>query len=245
MGITTLFEISPTTEFLEQSPQQFFNFFLKQKLAAQGIVEGDNFRFGHHRVGDIALLHELSKKGGINLEIIKPIMHEGYVISSTAIRQALLIGDIETANTFLGRPYSITGNVVIGEQRGRTLGFPTANLAEIETLIPGSGVYQGRVTLNNKTLMAAIHLGENLTFQGQTKKVEVHIIEFSGDLYGQQLTVDFLQKIRDIRKFSGKEELLQQIRLDIQSIVDTDDNDPNASFLSLDITKLRNQLENS
>jgi riboflavin kinase/FMN adenylyltransferase len=142
----------------------------------------------------------------------------GVVVSSSRVRAALDRGDIAAASRLLGRPYRLHGQVADGQKRGRTLGFPTANLDPLFTLAPGDGVYAVRVPLpdGNGTRAGAANVGPNPTFGENARKVEVHLIDFSGDLYGQELAVDFLARLRDTRPFAGVADLLEQLRHDVE-----------------------------
>jgi riboflavin kinase/FMN adenylyltransferase len=207
----------------ELSAEEFFQQFIRQRLGCRGIVEGPNFRFGKDRLGDVELLELLCREASIQSEIVTPIQTESALISSSRIRQSLSTGDIAAANAMLATNYQVTGQVVGGAKRGRKLGFPTANLSDVRTLLPADGVYGGKYVRENQSYKAAIHIGPNPTFGESSKKTEVHLLDFSGDLYGQQLTVSFQQRVRGIETFSSKQALLDQIELDLTQIRSQDD----------------------
>ncbi len=205
-------------EFLQLSPRQFFDEIIQKKLQAVGMVEGENFCFGHQRSGNITTLQTLCNQFDIELDILKPVKIDGEAVSSTRIRNAITAREMQQAVTLLGHPYCLKGNVISGEKRGRELGFPTANLSDIKTLIPAEGVYAGIVHHANSDWIAAINVGSNPTFEQNQQKIEVHLLDYQGDLYHQELTVGFLQEIRSVKQFASKEELQHQLQIDIEQI---------------------------
>jgi riboflavin kinase/FMN adenylyltransferase len=204
---------------LALSPEAFFEDVLHRQLNAKAIIEGADFRFGRKRAGDVDLLKRLCEANAMAFEIVKPVFVDGEVVSSSRIRQALVNGDVAKATTLLGRPYSISGTVVTGAKRGRTIGFPTANLDGVETIVPGVGVYAMRVNVNGKTWPAAANVGPNPTFGEDRRKIELHLIGFTGDLYGTQLTAEFVGRIRETRPFAGVEALKEQLKIDVAQAV--------------------------
>ncbi len=140
----------------------------------------------------------------------------GKPASSSRVRAELLAGRLDVVLALLGRPYRLAGSVVAGQRRGQTLGFPTANLDRMRTLVPGNGVYAVRAMHAGKTWPAAANVGPNPTFGEDARKIEVHLIGFAGDLYGQELTVDFIEKLRDTRPFGSVQELVAQVRADVE-----------------------------
>ena len=202
---------------LDLEAKDFFERVVAESLGAKALLEGPGFRFGKNRTGDANLLDSLCKSAGMQFFEAKPFEMDGGILSSTRIRNALNQGNLDCANRWLGRNYSITGTVVQGAQRGRSLGFPTANLEKISTAIPQFGVYAGFCQWGQSNYPAAIHIGPNPTFGEQAAKVEIHLLGFSGDLYGTPLEIHFLKKIRDIFKFDGKEALIRQLESDIEA----------------------------
>ncbi len=218
LGVDCLFVYPTDSSLLNLSATQFFHQLVIDRFRAVGMVEGENFFFGKQRQGDINLLGELTSQHHIFLQVIKGVQTGGEMISSTRIRKLISSGEIEEAVDCLGHPYRITGTVVYGDQRGKELGFPTANLEEIETLIPAEGVYAGTCSYSGKQYGAAINIGPNPTFSNQQKKFEVHLIGFSGDLYGHQISVDLIARCRDIRKFLNRVDLQEQLKVDIEQV---------------------------
>lgn len=207
--------------FLQKTANEFFEHVVTGALAAKAMVEGPNFFFGRGREGDVERLRELCQRAHIQLSIVEPSLEHQEMISSTRIRNHLLAGEIEQANELLTAPYALRGRVISGESRGTSIGFPTANLGEIENMVPQHGVYASALTLQGKRLLAATHIGPNPTFDEQQAKVEVHILDWTGDLYGQVLHVDFLHKVREIARFESVEALRQQLKNDIACVRDT------------------------
>lgn len=215
IGIEHVVILRTTPDLLALEAEQFFAAVVVRGLGARAMIEGENFAFGHNRTGNIARLTEMCVAHKLALTVVPRQNVDAQEISSTAIRTALQAGDVGRATELLGRPYRLRGRVVTGAQRGRALGFPTANLSAIETLIPRDGVYAVRAWVGERAYPAAVNLGPNPTFGDETRKVEVHLLDFSGDLYGSELVVDFIARLRDTRKFAGIEELLAQLQQDI------------------------------
>lgn len=204
-------------ELLQRRAEKFFERLVRTQLDARTLVEGFNFAFGRDREGNIETLRSLSKSGGIDLVILEAQgTEDGKPISSSRVRAALVSGDVRQAAALLDRPYRIQGSVGVGQRRGQTLGFPTANLENIATLTPKDGVYAVRVKLGDTVYPGAANIGPNPTFGEKTRKVEVHLIGFAGDLYNQVLAVDFIERLRDTRPFAGKEALVEQLQRDIE-----------------------------
>ncbi|MBI1830983.1 MAG: riboflavin biosynthesis protein RibF [Planctomycetes bacterium] len=202
-------------EFLQLSARDFFERIVIDQLKTKAMVEGFNFGFGRNREGTIELLRQLCGGRNLLLTLIPPCEILGQPVSSSRVRAELLAGKVDIVSQLLGRAYRIAGVVGVGDRRGATLGFPTANLHEVETLLPGNGVYAVRAAIEGQAWPAAANIGPNPTFGENVRKVEVHVIGFSGDLYEKNLSVDFVKKIRDTRTFAGVAELTAQIRADI------------------------------
>ncbi|MCA9133198.1 MAG: riboflavin biosynthesis protein RibF [Planctomycetales bacterium] len=216
LGVTTLLAYPTDHDLLALSPHDFFQQKVVGLLRAKAMVEGPNFRFGRDRAGDVSQLAAFCSAANIQFAVAQATQDEAGLISSTRIRRLLAAGEIGPANALLTRPYALQGEVVRGAGRGRQLGFPTANLDHIESLIPGYGVYAGKTRLEGRSLAAAINIGPNPTFGEQQTKVEIHLIDYAGPpLYGQRLEVSLHDKIRDIQKFPSVDELRAQIAKDI------------------------------
>jgi riboflavin kinase/FMN adenylyltransferase len=203
---------------LALSPEAFFEDVLARQLGAKAVVEGFNFRFGRGRVGTNDTLRELCRAAGIAFEEVPQFTLNGESVSSSRVRAALLRGDVARATELLARHYSIHGTVVTGAKRGRTIGFPTANLENVLTVLPENGVYAVRASLDGRNYLAAANIGPNPTFGENAQKIEVHLLDFSGDIYGKPLSVEFVARLRETRPFTGVEELVAQLRQDIEHV---------------------------
>jgi riboflavin kinase/FMN adenylyltransferase len=202
---------------LSLSARDFFDQVVRAQLGARGLVEGPNFAFGRDRRGDVKILSTWCGEESIDFEAVEPLLVGGRLVSSSRIRQCLDEGKAREAAELLGQPHRVRGIVTHGAARGRGLGFPTANLDEIDTLIPLDGVYAARAWLEGEPnpWPVACNIGPNPTFGEQIRKVEAHLIDYDGDLYGRRLELDFLDRIRETRRFEGLDDLLGQIRRDV------------------------------
>jgi len=189
---------------------------LVEHLHAALVVVGENFRFGHKAAGDEALLARLGRTFGFGVEDTPLIASDGTVFSSTYIRACVDAGDVVDAAAALGRPHRVEGVVVRGDQRGRELGFPTANLlCSRYAAIPADGVYAAWLVRRSQRHMAAVSIGTNPTFSGRERRVEAYALDFDGDLYGERLAVDFVAWLREMRSYDGLEPLTAQISQDV------------------------------
>lgn len=218
-GVDVTVCIPFTVEFSRIEAQDFVKEILVENFRAKWIVVGYDYRFGRERKGDKELLKRLGKSLGFKVTVLKAYRKSGKIISSTAVRNALIEGRIKEANSFLGRAYHIDGEVIKGAQRGSTLlGYPTANILPKQEIIPKEGVYVVKVTIpEDKTYNAVANIGRNPTFGGDRLSYEVHIINFRGDLLGKMIRVHFIERLRDEKKFNGPEELKEAISQDIES----------------------------
>jgi riboflavin kinase/FMN adenylyltransferase len=207
--------VTTSAALLSLSPEAFFEDVLVRQLGAKAVVEGHDFRFGRGRGGDTALLQSLCTAAGRGFEAVTPFELAGEVVSSSRVRSSIVAGDVAHAAELLNRPYRITGTVVTGAKRGRTIGFPTANLADVPTVLPGNGVYAARAEVDGKSYPAAANVGPNPTFGDDARKIEVHLIGFTGDVYGKDLGVEFVARLRDTRPFAGIGELTEQLKRDV------------------------------
>jgi riboflavin kinase/FMN adenylyltransferase len=202
--------------FSQQTAEQF----IKRVTTAgdvKRIVVGVDFQFGHGREGAVPTLQALGERYGFAVSVVEPIGLGGAVVSSTRIRQALREGDLITAQALLGRPYSVSGTIVHGEERGRSLGFPTINVTPPDDkLLPRDGIYATWAVIGGERFRAASSLGVRPTFGAGPRKLEAYILDFSGDLYGQQATIVFVERLRDEVKFESADDLARQIALDVE-----------------------------
>ena len=175
--------LKTTPDLLGLSAEEFFQEVILERLEARCLVEGENFRFGKGRSGNLETLSTLCQQSGRRFIVVPSVLYQKEAISSSRIRQALIQGKVELVAEWLGRNYQCCGTVGVGKKRGRTLGFPTANLNNVSTLLPGDGVYAVRASVGDEQWLGAANLGPNPTFDEQARKVEVHLLDFEGDLY--------------------------------------------------------------
>jgi riboflavin kinase/FMN adenylyltransferase len=214
-GADAVVFLSTTPELLRLAPAEFFREIVVDQLQARAVVEGFNFHFGRDRSGDNQMLDALCRESDLALTVVPPFQLDGAAVSSSRVRSALTGGDVTAAARLMGRPYRLWGEVGSGQRRGRTLGFPTANLENIRTLVPGDGVYAVQVNLDGQARPGAANVGPNPTFGEHARKVEVHLIDFEGDLYGRRLGVTFRKRLRPTRPFAGPADLVEQLRQDV------------------------------
>ncbi|MEM9702036.1 MAG: bifunctional riboflavin kinase/FAD synthetase, partial [Planctomycetota bacterium] len=203
---------------LAHTAEEFFERVLLSAFGAAGVVEGPDFRFGKDRSGDVAALRSWGRPHGWVVATVEAVELDGAPVSSSRIRSLISEGNLAAANTLLGRPHRIEGVVVEGEARGRTLGFPTANLAALDVLPPTPGVYAGTAKIDGRFYSAAVHLGPRPTFDGASPTAEVHLLDFAGDLYGRTLAVHLWKRIRGVRAFEGSDDLKKQIAADLSEV---------------------------
>jgi riboflavin kinase/FMN adenylyltransferase len=211
LGVQELVVIPFDDRFGAQSPQEFVDQVLVTRLGATHVSVGENFRFGHGATGDTEMLAADRRFG---TRVVTLVEVDGEIVSSSHIRALVLAGDVEHATRFLGAPFQLRGEVVTGDRRGRTLGFPTANIVPDEHLVcPGHGVYAARAD----GVCAAVSVGVRPTFgTGRGVLVEAYLLDRKVDLYGQTLRVDFLAKLRGERRFDTAEALIEQMQRDVK-----------------------------
>jgi riboflavin kinase/FMN adenylyltransferase len=216
-GADEVVEIPFDVELSRKSPEQFVRDVLVGRVGAEVVVVGENFRFGHRAAGDIEDLRRLMREmGGEAVAVEVRGVGEEAGISSTRIRALVSEGLVEEAAGLLGRPYVLRGEVVVGDRRGRTIGFPTANvLPDAEAVVPARGVYAGFVLVGDAKYGACTNVGVAPTFGRSESRVEAYLLDFDGDLYGRLVDVGFTRRIRGEKKFSGVEELKAQIQSDV------------------------------
>ncbi len=223
LGAAAVCVLEFTLEFSRLGPDEFVRTVLADRLHARRVVVGENFRFGHRAAGDLALLAELGEKYDFRAEGVPLLAQDGVTMSSSAIRDLLAAGDVAGAARGLGRPHRVEGVVVRGDQRGRALGFPTANLETAEhTAIPADGVYAGWLASLDadgheaERWPAAISVGTNPTFDGRHRVVEAYALDRDDlDLYGVHVAVDFAARLRGMVRFDSVDALVGQMRLDV------------------------------
>jgi riboflavin kinase/FMN adenylyltransferase len=222
-GIKHLIVLPFNNEFSQLSSTQFIDEYLHQKIGIKGLIMGYDHRFGKDRIGDSEELTCFAKKYGFFIENVGAFCFEGKKISSTKIRNALFDGNIELANSMLSKSYSISGTIEEGEKLGRKLGFPTANLKPDYNykLIPRDGVYAVKVEVEGVLFSGMLNIGHRPTINkgNENRSIEVHLIDFEGNLYGKKINLLFFKRIRDEVKYNNLEELKNQLKLDKSEII--------------------------
>jgi riboflavin kinase/FMN adenylyltransferase len=215
-GVDIVIPIPFTPQLANLSPKQFLSL-LKEYLQMKGLVVGPDFALGKGRQGDIDTLRKLGQEMGFSLTVVPPMAVDGETASSTAIRKALAEGNIKRVQKLLGRPFRLHGRVVSGDRRGTKLGFPTANL-EVEPgqALPASGVYACRAYINGQSYPAMTNIGTRPTFGSGPRLIEVYLLDYNGDLYGQELIIDIIERLRNEKKFDTPEQLRKQIAEDVK-----------------------------
>jgi riboflavin kinase / FMN adenylyltransferase len=199
------------------SPRRFVEEILVGRLGVEELVIGYDHGFGRGRSGDPEVLRGIGAELGFAVDVVPPVQTGERPVSSSGIRRAVSEGRLEAAAEDLGRPYSLRGVVVRGDGRGKGLGFPTANLRieSPEKLLPPEGIYAVRGALRRGTFPGALHLGPRPTFQGSPPSIELHLLDFDGELYGEEVRVDFIKRLREVRPFESAEALVRQMREDV------------------------------
>jgi len=205
-----------TLELSQLSPRDFVRDFLLGKIGARVIVVGHSVSFGHNRAGNAAMLVELGREFGFEADIVGPIKAGAIEVSSTKVRELIFNGDLKGAASLLGRYHFLTGTVVHGRERGREIGFPTANIASETECVPADGVYASRVVLPEGAHPAICNIGVRPTFGESQRAIEAHIFHFDRDLYGHKVRIEMIERIRPEQKFASAEELSRQIALDVR-----------------------------
>jgi riboflavin kinase/FMN adenylyltransferase len=222
-GIDALIVEDFNEEFAAITADRFIREILFERIQPVAVYVGYDFHFGREREGSMRLLTELGPRLGFSVTIIPEVTIEGSDVNSTRIRKLLTESRVEEAGRMLGREYSVRGNIVKGDQRGRTLGFPTANLDPENEILPGAGVYAGHLSFvddgtpeRGVELPAVMNVGTRPTFEGDGRmQAEAHLIDFKGELYGRRVEMSFSKRLRDERRFSDVEELREQIATDV------------------------------
>ncbi len=216
LGVEVLAVLPFTEAVAALTPAEFVSRVLSKALRARHVVVGERFRFGHAQAGDVSSLRALGQAHGFTVEAVAPVLEAGAPISSSRIREALARGEAAAAASLLGRPYFIDARVVPGEGRGRTIGVPTANLAPENEVLPATGVYAARARLaDGSRHLAVANVGRRPTFDGVGIRVEAHLLDFRGDLYGSPLRLAFESRLRAEMRFPNAAALVARIGEDI------------------------------
>ena len=217
-GVDEVVEITFDLELSRKSPEEFVRDVLVGELGARVVVVGENFRFGYRASGDFGEMRRLMREAGgdaVAVEVRGAGPEGG--ISSSRIRELVSEGNVAEAARLLGRPYALRGEVVVGDMRGRTIGFPTANVVpDADAVVPARGVYAGFVIVGDEKYVACTNVGVAPTFGRAESRVEAYLLDFDGDLYGRIVDIGFIRRIRGEKKFSGVDELKAQIQHDVE-----------------------------
>jgi len=215
-GVDIVVPLSFTTELSRLGARQFVGL-LQKHLRMRGLVIGPDFALGKGREGGTDTLRRVGQEMDFTVDVVPPVMINGEVVSSTAIRQALADGDMRRVNMLAGRPFSLRGEIVTGAGRGVGLGFPTANLdIKPAQALPVDGVYASRAYIDGKIYQSMTNIGQCPTFGGCDRTVEAYIVDYQGDLYGQEIKVDIIDRLRDEKKFDTVDELKRQLAEDVR-----------------------------
>ncbi|WP_332648307.1 riboflavin biosynthesis protein RibF [Lysinibacillus sp. 54212] len=222
LEVDTVFVVSFTSDFAKLSPEDFIQYFIRD-LNIKHVTAGFDFSFGAFGKGNMTLMNELSK-GDFDVTVVDKLIDSDEKISSTRIRKSLQEGDMEDARELLGRAYEVPGIVVHGDKRGRTLGFPTANVQQMDDcFIPATGVYAVKILVQNEWLDGVCNVGYKPTFNNPDDKqlsIEVHIFNYDKNIYGEEVRVGWYRRIRSEKKFNGIDELIAQIEKDKKAAID-------------------------
>jgi riboflavin kinase/FMN adenylyltransferase len=218
LGTDTLLLLHFDQAFSEQSGEAFIRGLRRDLGSIQSLCVGANFVFGHKRGGNIMLLQKLGGELHFTVHGMAAVALDGQAVSSTRIREAIMVGDFDAASQMLGRSYSVAGTVIQGDRLGHKLGFPTANLDTTGLVLPPNGVYAVHAVTGGKTYRAALNIGYRPTVQDSKpeRRVEAHLLDFKGELYGQEMELAFVEKLREEKKFASLAELREQIARDIR-----------------------------
>jgi riboflavin kinase / FMN adenylyltransferase len=216
LGINVLVLAEFTPDYANQTPEDFSRHLLSEELGAEDIFIGANYRFGKNRSGNAETLRTLAPELGFRVHVIEPVIVDDARVSSSRIRDHLIKGDIGEANRLLGREFTVEGRVVHGHHRGKKLGFPTANIKPDEKLHPPDGVYAAYCRVSGRMLPAVMNIGSNPTFKARKVSYEVHILDFEEDLYGESIKVYLVDRLRAEETFESVDELVTQIRRDVE-----------------------------
>lgn len=216
LGVEVFFVLPFTVELSRVPADEFVHAVLVERLHVADVVVGENFTFGHKAAGNIELLRRLGRRFGFTAEGVGLLSQGDLTFSSTYIRSCIDAGDVAAAGIALGRPHRLEGIVIRGDQRGRSLGYPTANLSTPRhAAIPADGVYACRFVHRGRELAAAVSIGTNPTFSGRERRVEAFVLDLDEDFYGERVVLDFVERLRGMRRFDTPEQLIVQIDEDV------------------------------
>ena len=215
LGVAVCVVVKFTKQFSRLTPQQFIDQYVMKKIHPLEIFVGEDFHFGRNRAGDLLLLKEVGRKKEFRLNIVSHLEHGSQIVSSSRLRKLIMSGYLRQASQLLGRPFSILGRVVKGEGRGKKLGYPTANINVHDGIMPPCGVYAVQVILRHRRFQGMANIGRRPSFANNNPvNCEVHVLDFRGNLYGQEIEAQFLKKLRDEQTFPSSQDLMRQLQKD-------------------------------
>ena len=214
-GIDGVIVLKFTRELSMLSPREFVRDYLRGKIGAREVVAGHSFSFGHNRAGNASVMVELGREFGFDTTVVGPVKLGGIEVSSTKIRELIASGDMRAAAKLMGRYHFLHGPVVRGRERGRKIGFPTANIESETECVPPDGVYATRVILDDGAYGSITNIGMRPTFSENARTIEAHIFNFTRDIYGMRVKLELIERIRPERKFDNADALKNQIALDL------------------------------
>ncbi|MCI5839172.1 MAG: bifunctional riboflavin kinase/FAD synthetase [Peptoniphilaceae bacterium] len=218
-GIKSFVLVKFDEKFSSLSRREFISKFLIERLNVKYIIVGEDYKFGHLAKGNVSYLKENEEYYGYKTKIVPLKNSDGHKINSTEIKSLIRSGKIKKANERLGRNYSISGTVIKGKQRGRTLGFPTANLnTDFNYTLPKNGVYFTKIIIENKSYYGLTDIGNNPTFENKEKKIETFIVDFNSDIYAKKITIQFLEFMRNDYEFESADKLVEQMNKDLNNV---------------------------
>ncbi len=215
-GIDVVICADFSRSFAEQNPEEFVRNVLHDRIGAREVYVGYDYAFGKGREGSIDFLKKMGGEYGFHVGVVDAVRVDGIVVSSSLVRELVSTGKVSEASRFLGRYYAIEGDVVPGARRGRTLGFPTANIHTPNELIPGYGVYAVLADVDGRRLKGAASIGVRPTFGGGPASIEVYLFDFEGDLYEKKMAISFVERLRGEEKFPDAESLVRQMQKDVE-----------------------------
>jgi riboflavin kinase/FMN adenylyltransferase len=215
-GIDGVVVVSFTPALSRLSPAEFVRDYLLGKLGARAVVVGHSVSFGHQRAGNAEVMVELGRRMGFETDVVGPVTVEGAEVSSTRIRELIAAGEMRAAARLLGRDHFLGGTVVHGRERGRTIGFPTANIESATECLPPDGVYATRLVLSDDAYASITNIGMRPTFAEPARTIEAHVFDFDRDIYGAKVRLDLVERIRGERKFDSGQALAAQIAQDLK-----------------------------
>jgi len=215
-GIGAVLVVSFTRELSQLTPREFVQTYLLERIGVRAVVVGHSVSFGHNRTGNATVMTELGREFGFDVTVVGPVNVAGMEVSSTKVREVIAAGDLRTAANLLGRSHFLSGPVVHGRERGRKIGFPTANIQSRTECLPPDGVYATRLLLDDGSHASITNIGMRPTFAEPERTIEAHIFDFDRDIYDQEVRLELIERIRPERKFESGEALATQIASDLK-----------------------------